>query len=77
MLHVTYKIPIQLQLHTVYTIKQEPGSCNKCSNYINATYTRMIEKKNFKQGIGIAEKSQETRRDCWGANVNHKFLLTQ
>jgi len=22
-------------------------------------------------GIGIAEKSHETRRDCWGGNVNH------
>ena len=28
-------------------------------------------KKNFKQGIGIAEKSQETRRDCWGGNVTY------
>ena len=33
----------------------------------------MKECKNFKQGIGIAEKSQETRRDRWGGNVNHKF----
>ena len=24
----------------------------------------------FKQGIGIAEKSQETRMDRWGGNVN-------
>ena len=32
-------------------------------------------KKIFKQGIGIAEKSQETRRDCWGGNVNHKFFI--
>jgi len=38
----------------------------------------MIFKKNFKQGIGIAEKSQETRRDRWSGNVNHKHLfLTQ
>ena len=29
--------------------------------------TRMII---FKQGIGIAEKSQETRMDRWGGNVN-------
>jgi len=35
----------------------------------------MIKKLNFKQGIGIAEKSQETRRDCWGGNVNHKSLF--
>jgi len=28
--------------------------------------TRMIRNKNFKQGIGIAEKSLETRRDRWG-----------
>jgi len=28
-----------------------------------------------KQEIGIAEKSQETRKDCWGGNVNHKFLI--
>ena len=39
-------------------------------------YTRMIKKnKIFKQGIGIAEKSQETRRDRWGGNVNHKSLF--
>ena len=25
-------------------------------------------------GIGIAEKSHETRRDRWGGNVNHKSL---
>jgi len=31
--------------------------------------------KIFKQGIGIAEKSQETRRDRWGGNVNHKSLF--
>ena len=30
--------------------------------------------KNFKQGIGIAEESQETRRDRWCGNVNHKSL---
>ena len=29
----------------------------------------------IKQGIGIAEKSQETRRDRWGGNVNHKCLF--
>jgi len=33
------------------------------------------KKKNFKQGIWVAEKSQETRRDHWGDNVNHKFLI--
>ena len=26
----------------------------------------------IKKGIGIVEKSQETRRDHWGGNVNHK-----
>ena len=36
---------------------------------------RMIKNKFFKQGIGIAEKSQETRRDRWGGNVNHKCLF--
>ena len=36
------------------------------------TQTRMLKNKIFKQGIGIAEKSQETRRDRWGGNVNHK-----
>ena len=25
-------------------------------------------------GIGIAEKSHKTKRDCWGGNVNHKSL---
>ena len=34
--------------------------------------TRMLKKWNFKQGIVIAKKSQQTRRDCWGGNVNHK-----
>ena len=37
--------------------------------------TRMIKNKIFKQGIGIAENSQETRRDHWGGNVNHKCLF--
>ena len=32
----------------------------------------MIKNKNFKQEIGIAEKSQETRRDHLGGNLNHK-----
>jgi len=29
------------------------------------------KQKKFKQGIGIAEKSQETKRDRWGGDVNH------
>ena len=29
----------------------------------------------FKMGIGIAEKSHETRRDRWDGNVNHKSLF--
>jgi len=41
-----------------------------------STQTRMIKNKIFKkQGIGIAEKSQETRRNRWGGNVNHKSLF--
>ena len=35
----------------------------------------MVKNKIFKQGIGIAEKSLETRRDCWGGNVNPKSLF--
>jgi len=35
----------------------------------------MIKNKIFKQGIGIAEKSQETRKDHWDVNVNHKSLF--
>jgi len=31
--------------------------------------------ENFRRRIGIAEKSPETRRDCWGGNVNHKSLF--
>jgi len=31
--------------------------------------------KIFKLGIGIAEKSLETRRDRWGGNVNPKSLF--
>ena len=39
---------------------------------LNMAITRM---KIFKQGIGIAEKSQETRIDWWDGNVNHKSLF--
>jgi len=37
--------------------------------------TSVIKIENFKMRIGIAEKSQETRRDCWGGHVNHKSLF--
>ena len=33
----------------------------------------MIKNKIFEQGIGIAKKSQETRRDRWGGNTNPYF----
>ena len=33
-----------------------------------------LKNKIFKQEIGIAEKSQETRMDRCGGNVNHKSL---
>ena len=40
------------------------------------TYTlEWLKNKIFKQGIGIAEKSLETRRDRWGGNVNPKSLF--
>ena len=42
---------------------------------LNVFLTRMIKNKIFKQGIGIAEKSQETRRNHWGGNVNYKSLF--
>ena len=32
-----------------------------------------LKNKIFQQGIGIAEKSKEIRRDHWGCNVNHKY----
>jgi len=32
-----------------------------------------LRNKIFKQGLGIAEKSLETRRDRWGGNVNPYF----
>jgi len=35
----------------------------------------MLKNKIFKQEIGIAKKSQETRRDRCGGNVNHKSLF--
>jgi len=39
----------------------------------------MLEKIKFqtrnRDQIGIAEKSQETRRDRWGGNVNHNLTL--
>jgi len=31
-----------------------------------ATYELQYKIENFKRGIGTAEKSHETRRDCWG-----------
>ena len=34
-----------------------------------------LKNKIFKQGIGITEKSLETRRDHWGGNVNPKSLF--
>jgi len=34
-----------------------------------------LKNKIFKQGIGIAEKSLETRMDRWGGNVNPKSLF--
>jgi len=34
-----------------------------------------LKNKIFKQGIGIADRSQETRRDRWSGNVNHKSLF--
>ena len=34
-----------------------------------------LNSKIFKQGIGIAIKSQETRSDFWGSNINHKYLI--
>jgi len=36
---------------------------------------KKIINKIFKQGIGIAEKNLETRRDHWDGNVNHKSLF--
>jgi len=39
-------------------------------------WTRVLKNKIFKQEIGIAEKSQETRRDrCGGNAVTHKSLF--
>jgi len=38
-------------------------------------FAQWVRNKIFKQGIGIAEKSQEARRDHWGVNVNHKSLF--
>jgi len=41
---------------------------------LKSTQTTIIRKK-FRQGIGIAETSQEIRRNCLGGNENHKFLF--
>ena len=66
---------------TVYSTKSaicNSDMCNKtCNKALTIIITRMLEKinKSFKQEIGIAEKSQETRRDCSGGNVNHKSLF--
>ena len=35
----------------------------------------MLKNKIFEKEIGIAEKSQETRKDRCGGNVNHKSLF--
>ena len=40
-----------------------------------AKHAAMVKNKIFKQGMGIAEKSREARRDCWDDNVNHKSLF--
>jgi len=32
--------------------------------------------ENLKRRIGIAEKSHETGRNCWGGNVNNILILT-
>ena len=34
-----------------------------------------LKNKIFKQGMGIAETSLETRSDHWGGNVNPKSLF--
>jgi len=57
----------------VYYFACKMWLCEK--NPIICSNTRMLKNKIFKQEIGIAEKSQETRRDCCGGNVNHKFLF--
>ena len=44
-------------------------------HFIQKFKPRMIKNKIFKQGIEITEKSQETKRDRWGGNVNHKSLF--
>jgi len=43
--------------------------CKKGNNY------SVIKIENFKRRIGIAEKSLETRRDCWCGHVNYKSLF--
>ena len=49
----------------------------KKKNLITSDNILLDEQKfgNFKMGIGIAEKSHETRRDRWGGSVKHKSLL--
>ena len=49
-----------------------------CMSNIVALLNNLLEwlkNKIFKQGIGIAEKSLETRKDRWGGNVNPKSLF--
>jgi len=45
----------------------------KYQTFLIVTSVKKIE--NFKRGIGITEKSHETRMDHWGGNVNHKSLF--
>ena len=43
--------------------------------YVPDILLEWLKNKIFKQGIGIAKKSLETRRDCWDGNVKPKSLF--
>ena len=49
--------------------------CKNAFHAIPHLELEWLKNKIFKQGIGIAEKSLETRRDHWDGNVNPKSLF--
>ena len=44
------------------------------TNFLSLHYMNK-KLKISREGIGIAEKSHETRRDRWNGNVNHQSLF--
>ena len=71
-------LPVSLSYVVVmYIVNCGVWWCNLIHEWIKKKEHKLewLKNKIFKQGIGITEKSQKTRRDHWGGNVNHKSLF--